>query len=107
VSIALRDPVSGAIVIAIVRLCVIVNFDVEFQARHGVEDIRVMDANWSCRSPSWSPQTESRSGRRADRFMQVLRPQAQELPDWCFPGSDGNHRSRILARSAIVARFGI
>jgi Mg2+-importing ATPase len=36
----LRDPVGGSIIIAIVMLSVIVNFYVEFQARHAVEDIR-------------------------------------------------------------------
>jgi Mg2+-importing ATPase len=40
VSIALGDPVGGTIIIAIVLLSVIVNFYVEFQARHAVEDIR-------------------------------------------------------------------
>ena len=36
----LRDPVGGSIIIAIVLLSVVVNFYVEFQARHAVEDIR-------------------------------------------------------------------
>ena len=36
----LGDPVGGTIIIAIVLLSVIVNFYVEFQARHAVEDIR-------------------------------------------------------------------
>ena len=40
ISIALHDPVGGSIIIAIVLLSVIVNFYVEFQARHAVEDIR-------------------------------------------------------------------
>ena len=40
VSIVLGDPVGGTIIIAIVLLSVIVNFYVEFQARHAVEDIR-------------------------------------------------------------------
>jgi Mg2+-importing ATPase len=40
ISIVLRDPVGGTIIIAIVLLSVIVNFYVEFQARHAVEDIR-------------------------------------------------------------------
>jgi Mg2+-importing ATPase len=40
ISIALRDPVGGTIIIAIVLLSVVVNFYVEFQARHAVEDIR-------------------------------------------------------------------
>jgi len=40
ISIALGDPVGGSIIIAIVLLSVIVNFYVEFQARHAVEDIR-------------------------------------------------------------------
>ena len=40
ISIMLRDPVGGSIIIAIVLLSVIVNFYVEFQARHAVEDIR-------------------------------------------------------------------
>jgi P-type Mg2+ transporter len=40
ISIVLRDPVGGSIIIAIVLLSVIVNFYVEFQARHAVEDIR-------------------------------------------------------------------
>ena len=40
ISIALRDPVGGSIIIAIVLLSVVVNFYVEFQARHAVEDIR-------------------------------------------------------------------
>jgi Mg2+-importing ATPase len=40
ISISLRDPVGGSIIIAIVLLSVIVNFYVEFQARHAVEDIR-------------------------------------------------------------------
>src|ERR1035437_7712606 len=40
VSIALGDPVGGSIIIAIVMLSVVVNFCVEFQARHAVEDIR-------------------------------------------------------------------
>jgi Mg2+-importing ATPase len=40
ISIALGDHVGGAIIIAIVLLSVVVNFYVEFQARHAVEDIR-------------------------------------------------------------------
>ena len=40
ISIVLRDAVGGSIIIAIVLLSVIVNFYVEFQARHAVEDIR-------------------------------------------------------------------
>ena len=40
ISIALGDPVGGSIIIAIVLLSVVVNFYVEFQARHAVEDIR-------------------------------------------------------------------
>jgi Mg2+-importing ATPase len=36
----LGDPVGGSIIIAIVLLSVVVNFYVEFQARHAVEDIR-------------------------------------------------------------------
>ena len=40
ISIVLGDPVGGAIIIAIVLLSVVVNFYVEFQARHAVEDIR-------------------------------------------------------------------
>ena len=40
ISIVLRDPVGGTIIIAIVLLSVVVNFYVEFQARHAVEDIR-------------------------------------------------------------------
>ncbi|HXN46023.1 MAG TPA: magnesium-translocating P-type ATPase, partial [Bryobacteraceae bacterium] len=40
ISIVLGDPVGGTIIIAIVLLSVIVNFYVEFQARHAVEDIR-------------------------------------------------------------------
>ena len=40
ISIALHDPVGGSIIIAIVLLSVVVNFYVEFQARHAVEDIR-------------------------------------------------------------------
>jgi len=40
ISIMLRDQVGGSIIIAIVLLSVVVNFYVEFQARHAVEDIR-------------------------------------------------------------------
>jgi Mg2+-importing ATPase len=40
ISIVLRDPVGGSIIIAIVLLSVTVNFYVEFQARHAVEEIR-------------------------------------------------------------------
>jgi Mg2+-importing ATPase len=40
ISIVLGDPVGGSIIIAIVLLSVTVNFYVEFQARHAVEDIR-------------------------------------------------------------------
>ena len=40
ISIVLGDAVGGSIIIAIVLLSVIVNFYVEFQARHAVEDIR-------------------------------------------------------------------
>jgi P-type Mg2+ transporter len=40
ISIVLHDAVGGSIIIAIVLLSVIVNFYVEFQARHAVEDIR-------------------------------------------------------------------
>jgi Mg2+-importing ATPase len=40
ISIVLGDQVGGAIIIAIVLLSVVVNFYVEFQARHAVEDIR-------------------------------------------------------------------
>src|SRR5664280_2836327 len=40
ISIVLGDPVGGSIIIAIVMLSVVVNFYVEFQARHAVEDIR-------------------------------------------------------------------
>ena len=40
ISIALHDAVGGSIIIAIVLLSVMVNFYVEFQARHAVEDIR-------------------------------------------------------------------
>jgi Mg2+-importing ATPase len=40
ISIVLGDRVGGAIIIAIVLLSVIVNFYVEFQARHAVEEIR-------------------------------------------------------------------
>jgi len=39
ISIALGDPLGGSIIIAIVLLSVIVNFYVEFQARHAVADI--------------------------------------------------------------------
>lgn len=39
-SMALGDPIGGSIIIAIVLLSVVVNFYVEFQARHAVEDIR-------------------------------------------------------------------
>jgi Mg2+-importing ATPase len=40
ISIVLGDHVGGSIIIAIVLLSVVVNFYVEFQARHAVEDIR-------------------------------------------------------------------
>jgi Mg2+-importing ATPase len=40
ISIVLGDQVGGTIIIAIVLLSVVVNFYVEFQARHAVEDIR-------------------------------------------------------------------
>ena len=40
ISIVLHDPVGGSIIIAIVLLSVVVNFYVEFQAKHAVEDIR-------------------------------------------------------------------
>jgi Mg2+-importing ATPase len=40
ISIVLGDHVGGTIIIAIVLMSVIVNFYVEFQARHAVEDIR-------------------------------------------------------------------
>jgi len=40
ITIGLGDPIGGTIIIAIVLLSVIVNFYVEFQARHAVEDIR-------------------------------------------------------------------
>jgi len=40
ISIVLGDHVGGAIIVAIVLLSVVVNFYVEFQARHAVEDIR-------------------------------------------------------------------
>jgi Mg2+-importing ATPase len=40
ISMALGDPIGGGIIIAIVLLSVLVNFYVEFQARHAVEDIR-------------------------------------------------------------------
>jgi len=40
ISIVLGDHVGGAIIIAIVLLSVVVNFYMEFQARHAVEDIR-------------------------------------------------------------------
>jgi Mg2+-importing ATPase len=40
ISIVLYDPVGGSIIIAIVLLSVVVNFYVEFQARHAVEEIR-------------------------------------------------------------------
>ena len=40
ISIVLGDPVGGTIIIVIVLLSVLVNFYVEFQARHAVEDIR-------------------------------------------------------------------
>jgi P-type Mg2+ transporter len=40
ISIVLHDPVGGTIIIAIVLLSVMVNFYVEFQARHAVEDIQ-------------------------------------------------------------------
>jgi len=63
ISIVLGDPVGGSIIIAIVLLSVIVNFHVEFQARHAVEDIRKRVATtaavcatgtkWSYRSQNW------------------------------------------------------
>jgi len=40
IAIVLGDPAGGSIIIVIVLLSVIVNFYVEFQARHAVEDIR-------------------------------------------------------------------
>ena len=40
ISIVLGDHVGGTIIITIVLLSVVVNFYVEFQARHAVEDIR-------------------------------------------------------------------
>ncbi len=40
ISIALHDAIGGSIIIAIVLLSVMVNFYVEYQARHAVEDIR-------------------------------------------------------------------
>jgi Mg2+-importing ATPase len=40
ISIVLGDHVGGSIIIAIVLLSVVVNFYMEFQARHAVEDIR-------------------------------------------------------------------
>jgi P-type Mg2+ transporter len=40
ISIVLRDPVGGLIIISIVLLSVLLNFFMEFQARHAVEKIR-------------------------------------------------------------------
>ncbi len=40
ISLALGDPVGGLIIIAIVLLSVLLNFFMEFQARHAVEEIR-------------------------------------------------------------------
>ena len=40
ISIGLGDPVGGSIIIAIVLLSVLLNFFMEFQARHAVEEIR-------------------------------------------------------------------
>lgn len=40
VSIALNDPIDGLIIIAMVLLSVMLNFFMEFQARHAVEAIR-------------------------------------------------------------------
>ena len=40
ISLALGDPVGGSIIIAIVLLSVLLNFFMEFQARHAVEEIQ-------------------------------------------------------------------
>ncbi len=40
ISLALGDPIGGLIIIAIVLLSVLLNFFMEFQARHAVEEIR-------------------------------------------------------------------
>ena len=40
ISLALGDPVGGSIIIAIVLLSVLLNFFMEFQAQHAVEEIR-------------------------------------------------------------------
>ena len=40
ISLVLGDPVGGLIIIAIVLLSVLLNFFMEFQARHAVEEIR-------------------------------------------------------------------
>jgi len=47
ISIVLGDQVGGTIIIAIVLLSVVVNFYMEFQARHAVEDIRKQVATTS------------------------------------------------------------
>ena len=54
ISIVLGDPVGGTIIIAIVLLSVIVNFYVEFQARHAVENGWRTARGWSKTTiPAW------------------------------------------------------
>ena len=68
ISWGLGDPVGGAIIISIVMLSVLLNFFMEFQARHAVESIRKQVATTaavapgrhgksSCRWRNWSRAT--------------------------------------------------
>ena len=71
ISLVLGDPVGGLIIIAIVLLSVLLNFFMEFQARHAVEEIRKQVATTAAvlrdgrerkrRSQNWSPGTSSGS----------------------------------------------
>ena len=103
ISIVLRDPVGGTIIIAIVLLSVMVNFYVEFQARHAVEDIRKQVATTAAvlRDGHELESAHSGAGSRRRRPAQCRGPGAGRRPS---AGRQGPARARVCAHRGILAR---
>ena len=103
ISIVLRDPVGGSIIIAIVLLSVVVNFYVEFQARHAVEDIRKQVATTAA---------VLRDGHELELPIaelvpgDIVRLNAGDLApaDAPFVGRQRPARARIRAHGGVVTR---
>ncbi len=103
VSLSLGDRVGGLIIIAMVLLSVLLNFFMEFQARHAVEEIQKQVATMAAvlRDGREQRPADRRAGSRRRRPAERRRPGAGRRP---LAGREGPACARVRAHRRVRAR---